>query len=80
MYLCWVNQNGRDRRTADIHAVHQIEDYQFGMNGMAKRTSKTSAKVAKKATNNNQAGIQLGICDLLFFLKAVLDSIRGPIN
>jgi hypothetical protein len=41
------------RRTADIHAVHQIEDLSVGMNAMAKRTSKTAAKVAKKAADNN---------------------------
>jgi hypothetical protein len=39
----------RSRPTADIRAVHQIEDLSVGMNAMAKRTSEKSAKVAKKA-------------------------------
>jgi hypothetical protein len=37
------------RRTADIFAVHQIEDLSVGMKAMAKRTSKISAKGARKA-------------------------------
>ena len=43
------DRTDRSRRTADIFAVHQIEDLAVGMKAMAKRTSKISAKVARKA-------------------------------
>ncbi len=44
---------GKYKQTADIDAVNQIKDLSVGMSAMTERTSKTSAKVAKKAADNN---------------------------
>jgi hypothetical protein len=50
------------------------------LSSAAKVCLKVMADSGQTATNNNQRGVQLGLCDYFFFLKQVLDPIKGPLN